>query len=89
MNPPIYVFFGIWPEARLWAREFGVAYDDIVMAAQPVPKLRRRVGDRRVIFVRTSSYPLGPNTLDQWKAASAWCREHNAAHDWVTEVREF
>lgn len=88
VNDLAYIFFGIWPEARLWAREFRIPFDDIIMAAQPTSKVRRRVGDRRVVFVQSGSHPIGAGTIEAWKSNAAWGREHNEKHDWYTEVRE-
>lgn len=88
MNEPIYVFVGIWPEARLWYREFWVPPADVIMASTPLSKIRARVEGRRIIVIRGTSAPTGADTLQRWRDCLEWVRRYNTEHDWVTEIRQ-
>lgn len=83
---PVYVFFGLWPEARLWMRDRWIAPADLIMASQPQGKIEQFAHDRRVVMVRGYGYPLGEGGPSEWKARADWIREHNGSHDWVSEI---
>ena len=88
MSDPIYVFFGIWPEARLWWREFWVPPADVIMASTPIPKIRKAVEGRRIIMIRGTSVPYGADGAERWRECAEWVRQYNTEHDWVSEVRQ-
>lgn len=88
MTEPIYVFVGIWPEARLWYREFWVPPADVVMASTPLPKMRKLVEGRRIIVIRGTSAPSNPDALQTWRDCLEWVRRYNDEHDWITEIRQ-